>query len=357
MTSFSNSSARSTPSVFTCATLVCLGLTFISPLWAQTTSSSDHGTSADSQPTPEPDMEQARAAFEKGRALMASQDWLGASAQFVVAAQIKNTPGIRYHIAFCEEKAGRMAEALQGYELARDLLKVSPAEDVAKLIPAAIERVRITLGAVVLQELPPGSSVTIDEKVYDPSEEIILSPGQHQLVITQDGYEPFEKQVKVTASGTEIVRVTLVPLSPGDATEVTPKSHPESAPKDGLRRGVFWSGVGLAITGAATGGVGAGIFFSAQSSINKSRQEIGGDVENRNPCVGATGELSEACADLNASEERKRVGTILLVAGGSALVVGGVSALVAEYFWPEAPVTVDVGLTQQAPTFGLRGRF
>src|SRR5690606_28647698 len=125
-----------------------------------------------------------------------------------VAAQIKNTPGIRYHIAFCQEKAGKMAEALQGYELTKELLKVSPAEDVAKLVPAAIERVRPQVGAVVLQDLPLAASVTIDEEVYGPVEQILLNPGQHQLVITQDGYEPFEKQVKVTASGTEIVRVT-----------------------------------------------------------------------------------------------------------------------------------------------------
>src|SRR5690606_772932 len=113
---------------FTWTSLICLGLTFAPPLWAQAnpTASAPNDSSADSQPTPEPDMEQARAAFEKGRALMSSQDWLGASAQFVVAAQIKNTPGIRYHIAFCQEKAGKMAEALQGYELTKDLLKVSP---------------------------------------------------------------------------------------------------------------------------------------------------------------------------------------------------------------------------------------
>jgi hypothetical protein len=60
---------------------------------------------------------------------------------------------------------------------------------------------------------------------------------------------------------------------------------------------------------------------------------------------------------VEASEKRKQVGTILMVAGGSALVVGAASAIVAEYFWPEAPVTVDVGLTQQTPTFGLRGQF
>jgi hypothetical protein len=209
-------------------------------------------------------MEQARVAFEKGRALMESEDWLGASAQFVIAAQIKNTPGIRYHIAFCQEKAGKMAEALQGYELARELLRVSPAEDVAKLIPTAIARVRPRVGAVVLQDLPPAANITIDEEAYGPVEQILLNPGQHQLVITMDGHEAFRKQLEVEASGTEIVWVALVPLSPGDETEVATQGHPDSAPKDGLRKGVFWSGVGVAIAGAATSGVGAGIFIEAK---------------------------------------------------------------------------------------------
>lgn len=289
---------------------------------------------------------------------MESEDWLGASAQFVIAAQTKNTPGIRYHIAFCQEKAGKMAEALQGYELTRELLKASPAEDVAKLIPAAIQRVRPQVGAVVLKDLPLAASVAIDQEVYGPIEQIVLNPGLHQLVITQDGYEPFRQQVEVAASGTEIVRVKLVPLSPGDKTEVAAQALPDTAPSDGLRKGVFWSGVGLVIAGAATSGVGAGIFIEAKSSIKKSTQGIKENSDDGlKACDGATGSLKPACDNVEASEKRKHVGAILMVAGGSALVVGGVSALVAEYFWPHAPVTVDVGLTQQTPTFGLRGRF
>jgi hypothetical protein len=350
-------SARLAPRAFTCVALLFVGLTSSSTLWAQAAPSSSESddAAAASQPATEADMEKARAAFNKGRALMESKDWLGAAAQFEAAAQSKNAPGIRYHIAYCLEQAAQKVEALESYEQARKLLEVSPAEDVARLIPAAIERVRRGVGAVVLQDLPPAASITIDEKVYQQSEEILLNPGQHQLVIEKDGYEPFREQVEIAPSGTEIVRVSLVPLAPVETEAATPEPS-DAAPKDGVRRAVFWSGLGVAIAGAATGTVGAVNFFSAQSQMNTLTGQIE-DKSSNDPDACSGADAPKECDDLAASQKRKQVGTILMVAGGSALVVGGVSALVAEYFWPEAPVTIDVGMTQHTPTFGLRGRF
>src|SRR5690606_31946303 len=50
----------------------------------------------------------ARLLFAEGKENMERGDWDGAVDRFVAAARIKDTPGLRYHVAVCEERAGRL---------------------------------------------------------------------------------------------------------------------------------------------------------------------------------------------------------------------------------------------------------
>ncbi|MBI5533630.1 MAG: hypothetical protein HY898_13000 [Deltaproteobacteria bacterium] len=60
----------------------------------------------------------AREAFREGVSLEAANDWSGALAKFESVAAVKMTPQVRFHIARCQHKMGKLLEALGGYRMA-----------------------------------------------------------------------------------------------------------------------------------------------------------------------------------------------------------------------------------------------
>src|SRR5690606_1626329 len=72
----------------------------------------------DAEPSPER-LAQARRLFAEGQLRMERGEWVAAGKRFREAARIKDTPGLRYYMAVCEESLGRLLEAQRQYEEAR----------------------------------------------------------------------------------------------------------------------------------------------------------------------------------------------------------------------------------------------
>src|SRR5690348_10054221 len=64
------------------------------------------------------ELKRARAQFQRGIELEQASNWSEAIQQFREVGQVRMTPHVRFHIAFCEEGLGRLVTALGGYELA-----------------------------------------------------------------------------------------------------------------------------------------------------------------------------------------------------------------------------------------------
>ena len=98
----------------------------------------------------------ARRLFDEGRAAADAARWAEAAGKFRRAVAIKDTPGLRYHLARCEEEQGSFVEALIEYDRARELIDAGTrAADVEQLLPAARERVRAKVALLTLR-LPEG---------------------------------------------------------------------------------------------------------------------------------------------------------------------------------------------------------
>src|SRR5450432_1242199 len=92
---------------------------------------------AHAEPTPA-EISTARQAFESAVALEADQKWLEASTKLREALAIKDTPGLRFHLAHCEEQQGLLVEAALDYDRANELLQHgAKAPDVQKLLATA----------------------------------------------------------------------------------------------------------------------------------------------------------------------------------------------------------------------------
>ena len=78
----------------------------------------------------------ARRLFNEAEALEKEERWSEAALKIREAIRIKETPGLRYHLAFCEEHMGLLVEAMNDYARARDLIaQGTPARDVEGMLP------------------------------------------------------------------------------------------------------------------------------------------------------------------------------------------------------------------------------
>src|SRR5882724_4575305 len=63
----------------------------------------------------------ARRLFAEARAREEAKDWPTAASKLNEALAIKETAGLRFHLAYCEEQQGLLVEALVDYERSEDL--------------------------------------------------------------------------------------------------------------------------------------------------------------------------------------------------------------------------------------------
>ena len=181
------------------------------------------------------DISVAKQAFESAVSLESERHWTEAASKLREAIAVKDTPGLRFHLAHCELEQGHLVEASLEYDRASELLgQGAKAPDVQKLLGPASADLKRRIPRVTVELAPELSApnVTIDEKVYPPSELALgvpLNPGRHALRVSAAGHRPFE-QVLVLSEGAPVtVRPRLVPVVP-----VVPSAPPAVAPRESV---------------------------------------------------------------------------------------------------------------------------
>jgi len=303
------------------------------------------------EPTPS-EISVARRLFHDGKAAEDAGEYRAAAEKFRQAASIKDTPGIRFHLARCEEQQGAFVEALVEYDRARELIDGGvKAADVEKLLPAARERVRAKVALLTL-ELPKGLhnvSVELDGRPLASSvlsQPMPLNPGKHRLSARSVGRSSFASEVELTAGEARQLVIEL------------PEAPPPPAPTERALAPV-WSGRAstsrsdsqpsartLVLVGEAAlfaAGVSTGIIFSVARGSANDRYETANDavlaaVHGSDPegtaCAGA--DRPTACAELqDAGRDRSRAANLaaagFITAGASAAAFG-----LTYWLWPEA---------------------
>src|SRR5262245_61403322 len=79
--------------------------------------------------------EAARQLAQEAIALEGQERWKDAAAKLTEAIVLKETPALRYHLAYCLEQTGDLVGALENYEKAADLVaRGAKAKDVDQLL-------------------------------------------------------------------------------------------------------------------------------------------------------------------------------------------------------------------------------
>jgi hypothetical protein len=170
---------------------------------------------ANAQPTK--DLTQLRQIFGDGRALEEKKDWAGALEKFKDVAAAKMTPQVRFHIALCEEKLGRLASAKHGFELAA--AEAAAAGSAAAEVPtAAKEHIDDLAGRVAKIRIQvkgklKTSKISLDDRVLaeaDLAADIEVDPGAHAVEVHDvSGTKTFRKELTLEEKGEGSVEVTI----------------------------------------------------------------------------------------------------------------------------------------------------
>lgn len=286
-----------------------------------------------------PSLEEARGAFLDGRALMEQQKWAEAADKFVHAAKARNTPGLRYYIAYCLEQQGLLVEAHLEYQNAERLLETQDAPDVQVLVEPAIRRLKDVLPHLVIHGLPAGATVSLDAGAPQQRDSMFVNPGSHELVAQAPGYTTYTTTFVAQEDTISLVQVDLRPTSaePIKSRERNQRGQRSEREHPAGKRALFWSSATLGVLGVAAGAVGTGLFVDAGRKVNArgaSVDALGGGADN-NPCRAPAGELVQACRGLSLAVRQEDTALWMMIAGYGAGAVGILGAVATELWWPQ----------------------
>jgi hypothetical protein len=328
------------------------------------------------EPTPS-EISVARRLFDEGKAAEDAARWREAADKFRQAAAIKDTPGIRFHLARCEEEQGAFVEALLEYDRARELIDGGvKAPDVERLLAEARDRVRAKVALVTLR-LPQGvenASVSLDGKAVSGSVldvPLPVNPGKHRLHASAPGRVPYDQALQL---GSGEVRELTIPLPVAPTVVPAPAPAPAfgSGRPEGGRRGSVEAGVPtrtVVMVGEASlfvAALGTGIIFSvargsAQDRFDTANRQVleESDGIDQSGTACSPPEPAPSCADLDAARRDRDRTRTLAVAGFVGAGVSAAALGLTWWLWPSesAPAQASVGMAPGRVDLTLSGRF
>jgi len=291
-------------------------------------------------------IKRAREQFNQALSLQTGGDWAGALALLKEVAAVKPTPQVRFNIALCEERLGRLVAALGDYELAASDAQAEKADQVAQEVDARLEALKARVPRVVVQRGEGADSATISLDGVSLGDSVLniplpADPGPHVIEAKALGFRPFKQAFRVAEQQTATI---LVKLEPEPVAVLPPPLPPIHQTSPNVRTiGLVVGGVGVASL------IGSGAFFYLrQSTINDLDKKCGADRQACPDSARSTvdrGKLYTTLADVTLA-----VGAVGLGVGAALVIVGGHSAEQANLAIAPGAASANAGAT-------LLGRF
>ncbi|HKO53304.1 MAG TPA: PEGA domain-containing protein [Polyangiaceae bacterium] len=220
------------------------------------------------------ELSKARAQFQRAIELEQAGNYSTALEQFRDVGQVRMTPQVRFHIASCEEKLGRLVTALGGYQLAfADADSVGG--DFKAEVEAAVTRLEASIPKLVIVRGTgaEAAEIQLDGVALGASSvgvPVPLDPGPHSISAKAPGALPFSQTVTIAENEQKSVDVALTPEPqeprPSLAASAAPpveQTNPRSIP-------YVIGGVGIASL------IGSGVLFGLrQSTLSDLEDQCG----------------------------------------------------------------------------------
>lgn len=191
----------------------------------------------------------ARALFEQGQEAARSERWSEALELYRRAYRIEDRPFILRNIGVCLRVLGRHVESMVVYQR---LLRETDDPGEREEIRGWIEEARRSIGTLSLRVEPADARISIDGEPVSGQgslRRIPLDPGDHNVLVTADGYSSSRHPVSLLP-GQELSREVRLVVSTSAAAPPDSGAPVEESP-------VFWTLLGVGVVGVVAVVLGA----------------------------------------------------------------------------------------------------
>jgi hypothetical protein len=291
------------------------------------------------------DLASARRLFSEATALREAGRWSEAAAKLREAIAIKETPGLRFHLAHCEEQEGLLLAARDDYDRADALIRQgAAAADVAAVLEPARVALRERIPTLVVRAPPDARAVGLEidgemiatEALGSP---IQLDPGVHNIMVSAASRDPFRLELTLKEGEDRVVEAQLKERPPTKGTQGPPPAAPAAAPRESpqstQKRGFGAREAVLIGEGVVTAvGLGLGVTFLIQANADSNRMEELSAGLDQDACLKPPMELVQQCAGLKQAQIDKHDDQVFAVAGMIVAGVGAASLVTTWLLWP-----------------------
>lgn len=265
-------------------------------------------------------LKRAREQFGQALARQTGGDWAGALTLLKEVAAVKPTPQVRFNIALCEERLGRLVAALGDYQLAASDAQAEKADQVRQEVDLRLESLQARVPRVVVKRGEGADTATISLDGVSLGDAVLNSPlpvdpGPHNVEATSPRFQPFKQAFRVAEMETATIQVKLAPVPVATLAPVAPV--PPEPPTPAVRPvGFIVGGVGIASLIAS-----GAMFYLRQNAIHDLDQQCGAA---RNACPPSSqstvdrGRLYTALGDVTLV-----TGAVALGVGAALVIIGG----------------------------------
>jgi hypothetical protein len=289
-------------------------------------------------------LKRAREQFGQALALQTAGDWAGALALLKEVAAVKSTPQVRFNMALCEEKLGKLVAALGDYELAAADAHAEKADQVAEEVEGRLESLRQRIPKLTVKRGAGAEAAAISLDGISVGDQVVgtpmpTDPGPHTIEAKAPGFKPYRQSVRLAEQQSETVEVTLEP----EPTPV-PGSGPAGAASEGRSPlpGYIIGGVGVASLATS------GVFFYLRAKKIDHLDEV---------CPQRTCPSHAYDSDQDAGKLYTVIADVTLAVGVAAVASGVVLVLTSGPSTPSSGPEPSVALAPAPGGVQLFGKF
>jgi hypothetical protein len=262
-------------------------------------------------------LKRAREQFGQALALQTAGDWAGALSLLKEVAAVKSTPQVRFNMALCEERLGRLVAALGDYELAAADARAEKADQVAEEVEVRLEALRQRIPKLTIRRGAGADTASVIVDGVAVGDSVIgtpmpTDPGPHTIEAQAPGFKPFRQSLRVAEQQNETVELVLEALPP-PPPQVRDISQPV---RPAVRRspvyGYVVGGLGIASLGAS------GVFFALRAQKISELDKVCPD--RKCPSTAQRADIEAGKLDTTLANVTLAVG-VAAVAGGLVLVL------------------------------------
>lgn len=319
------------------------------------------------------DIAAAKRLFSEAMVLEETGAWAQAADKLREAIAIKETPGLRYHLAHCEEQSGALVAASLDYARASELIREgAKAPDVQQLLSLANQRMAARVPKLTLV-VPAGVddlSVALDGNPVEPAhfqQSAPIDPGRHRITASARGRRDFATEIEIRTGESRTVEVLLEleRTSPSvAAADRAPVTAVTSAPAPVHTEKASFGAreITLVAEGALTlAGLGVGIAYSvvradAASDIDRLQHDIDHSSGGKQDACASSSSalLIPACGDMVFAVDRHKNATTLATVGFVGAGVGAAALALTWALWPASRKAASFAVTPSATGIDVR---